>query len=120
MTRLLLALGSYAALLLVSIWWLGTEALSDSPWRIVVALLPVPAAAWALWDFVERVRSLDELLRRIHLEALAIGFGGTLLVVFSWGFLEGVGIEPLSGFVVFGILMVLYGLGLLWAQRRYR
>lgn len=117
--RFVLSFGAYVVLLLGSIWLLGTDALADSPWRPVVALLPVPAAAVMLGFFVERVRSLDELLRRQHLEALAVAFGGTLLVVFSWGFLEGVGVARLSGFVVFGVLMGLYLVGLFWSHRRY-
>lgn len=117
--RFVAGLTAYVALLFGSIWLLGTEAMAGSPWRPIVALLPVPAAASILAMFVMQVGSLDELQRRIHLEALAVAFGGTLLTVFSWGFLEGVDVARLSGFVVFGILMGLYLLGLLWAHRRY-
>jgi hypothetical protein len=49
-----------------------------------------------------------------------VSFLGTALVVFSWGLLEGIGFERLSGFAVFGVLVALYLGGLLWAQRRYR
>ena len=44
----------------------------------------------------------------------------TLLVTFTWGFLEGVGIERLGGFTLFGILVALYLAGLAWASTRYR
>jgi hypothetical protein len=118
-TRFVIGLAAYVVLLLGSIWVLGMESMDGSRWRPAVALLPVPAAGFLLASFVRQVGSLDELMRRIHLEALAVAFAGTLLTVFPWGFLEGVGVDPLSGFVVFGILMALYLLGLLWAHRRY-
>jgi hypothetical protein len=45
------------------------------PWlRIVVALAPIPIFAWFLSRFRAAVRSLDELERRIHLEAMAVAF----------------------------------------------
>ena len=111
---------AYSILLFGSIWLLGTDLLQGSPWRFVVALQPVPAAIGVLVLFVRRVGELDELLRLQHLQALAVAFGGTVLVTFSWGFLEGVGVPPLSGFVVYGVLMVLYLIGLARARSRYR
>jgi hypothetical protein len=48
---------------------------SDQTWlRIVVALAPIPVFAWFLVQFIRTIRSLDELERRIHLEAMAIAF----------------------------------------------
>lgn len=42
--------------------------------RVVVALLPIPIFAWFLVAFIGTIRRMDELERRIHLEALAIAF----------------------------------------------
>ncbi len=62
----------------------------------------------------------DELEQRTRLSGLAVSVLGTLLVTFSWGLLEGLGFERLSGFVVFGVLITLYVAGLAWATHRYR
>jgi hypothetical protein len=45
------------------------------PWaRVMIALAPVPIFAWFLVSFIGTLRSLDELERRIHLEAMAVAF----------------------------------------------
>ena len=49
--------------------------------RVTVALAPIPIFAWFLASFIGTIRSLDELERRIHLEAMAIAFPlGVLLL----------------------------------------
>jgi hypothetical protein len=113
------ALAVYGALLLLARGLLGNGGFSG-PAEVLIALLPVPAAVAALIVIISQVRSLDELQQRIRLVALAVSFSGTLLITFSWGFLEGVGIEPLGGFAVFGILVALYLAGIAWAGTRYR
>jgi hypothetical protein len=113
------ALGAYAALLALSVVLLSGDRM-DGQWRTVVALLPVPAAAVIVLIATSAFLASDELEQRTRLIGLALSFVGTLLLTLSWGFLEGVGFEPLSGFVVFGVLVALYVIGLAFAQRRYR
>lgn len=114
------ALAAYAALLVASIVLLSGEGIGEGPWRIVLALLPVPAAIVIVLVATTAFLASDELEQRTRLIGLALSFVGTLLLTLSWGFLEGVGIERLSGFVVFGVLVALYLLGSAFAQRRYR
>jgi hypothetical protein len=110
----------YATLLVVSISVLSADPGLAAPVRALVALMPVPAAVAIILVAIGEFLASDELQQRIQLVALAVAFLGTLLVCFSWGFLEGIGFERLSGFVVFGMLGAFYGAGLLAAQRRYR
>ena len=42
--------------------------------RVSVALAPIPIFAWFMVSFIGSIRGMDELERRIHLEALAIAF----------------------------------------------
>jgi hypothetical protein len=109
----------YAALLVVSISALSSEPALADPVRALVALMPVPAAAFIVLLAIGEFLASDELEQRKQLVGLALAFLGTLLVTFSWGFLEGVGFERLTGFVTFGMLMAFYGVGLLIARRRY-
>ena len=113
------ALVLYGALLLLARGLLAGNGFSG-PAQVLIALLPVPAGVALLVIAIAQFGSHDELEQRIRLMALAISFCGTLLVTFTWGFLEGVGIERLGGFTVFGILVALYLAGLAWASTRYR
>ena len=50
--------------------------------KVSAALFPVPIFALFLWSYVLMVRAMDELERRIHLEALAIAYSlATLLLM---------------------------------------
>lgn len=91
--------------------------------RITTALLPVLPFAWMLWIIVRTVRGLDELEQRIQLEALAVAFPLTLILLMTLGLLElAVTLPPedLSYRHVWAMLPVMYVLGLALARRRYR
>ena len=90
------------------------------PWRDLVALSPMLPAAATAWIVLRELRRMDELQRRIQLEALGFSFAGTAILTFSYGFLEGLGYPRLSMFSVWPILAVLWGVGLALARRRYR
>ena len=92
----------------------------DASWRIPVALSPMAPALCILWAVIRGIAEMDELQRRIQLEGLAFGFGGTAIVTLSYGFLQNVGFPPLSMFVVWPVMAVLWILGLRLATRRYR
>jgi hypothetical protein len=109
----------YGAMLVGSIELL-TRVDVARPWRDLIALSPmVPAAAMA-WIVLRELRRMDELQRRIQLEALGFSFAGTAILTFSYGFLEGLGYPRLSMFTVWPILAVLWAVGLAVARRRYQ
>ena len=113
------ALFAYAGLLLFSRALLAGGSFAG-PVEAAIALLPVPAGVALLVIAIREFVSEDELEQRIRLMALAVSFGGTVLVAVSWGFLEGVGFERLSGFAWLAILVAFYVAGLAWARARYR
>ncbi len=113
------ALVAYAALLLLSRALLVDDSVAG-PIDVLIALLPVPAGVALLVIAIREFVSQDELEQRIRLLALAVSFCGTVLVAVSWGFLEGVGFERLSGFAWLGVLVALYGVGVIWARAHYR
>lgn len=117
---MLWSLAGYVVLLGGSAWLLSGDALSGSPWRYAVALLPVPAAVGIAAAAIVRYRRMDEVLQRMHTTALTVAFVSTVLVAFVWGFLEGVGLPRLGGFGAFGVLVGSYVLTLLWTRSRYR
>ena len=90
------------------------------PWRDLLALSPMIPAAAVAWIVLRELRRMDELQRRIQLEALGFSFAGTAILTFSYGFLEGLGYPRLSMFTVWPMLAVLWAVGLALARRRYQ
>jgi hypothetical protein len=114
------AMITYGVVLVVSVLILKSTTDPDAPWRIPVALTPVVPALFGMGAFVRYMGSMDELQRRIQLEAIAFSFGGTAALTFGYGFLEGVGFPSLNWTFVFPLMMVLWGIGVAIAGRRYK
>jgi hypothetical protein len=91
--------------------------------RLAIALTPVPVFAWVLWNVSKGVQAMDELERRIQLEALAFAFPMTLLLIMTLGLIQiAVGLNPddWSYRHIWPTLFVFYFLGLTFARRRYQ
>ena len=90
--------------------------------RLAVALLPViPFALW-IWQVIKACRSLDELQRQIHLEALAVAFPIAMVVFMTLGLVEvAIGLNPADWSYkhTWFFLPLLYFAGLTIARRRY-
>ena len=113
------ALAVYGAMLFGSIELLSHADVAR-PWRDVIALSPMLPAAAMAWVILRELRRMDELQRRIQLEALGFSFAGTAVLTFSYGFLEGLGFPRLSMFTVWPLLAALWIVGLVLARRRYQ
>jgi hypothetical protein len=83
------------------------------------ALLPMVPGAGVCWAVLRQLRRMDELQRRLQLEALACAFAGTALITFSYGFLENVGFPRVSMFTVWPLMGTLWIGGLYFCRRRY-
>lgn len=119
---LVLAALAWAALFLGSVWLLKNVQLPTSA-RLGLALLPAIPFAVFLVAFINHLRRLDEMQRRIHLEALAIAFPLAVLLLMTLGSLERAGLITVEGRFfrdLWGFLPVLYAIGLAIACRRYR
>ena len=90
-----------------------------APWRWVAVLAPMVPAAFAARAVVRGLRRMDELQRRIQLEALAFAFAIGSFLTMSIGFLQLVGLPTLSWVFAWPILAVLWAVGAAWAQHRY-
>jgi hypothetical protein len=90
--------------------------------RAAVAIVPVPAFAWVLWNVSRGIARMDELQRRMQLEALAFAFPLTLLMLMALGLLElAVGLNPndWSYRHVWPFVFLFYVAGLVRAKRQY-
>lgn len=128
------SLGRWAWLLLPAaflLWFVSyfcargmLEHRGTAPWlRVTVALIPVLPFALFLLLFIRGIREMDELQRRIHLEALAVAFPLTMLLLQTLGLLERaipLPFEDWSYAHVWAYLPLFYFLGLALATRRYQ
>jgi hypothetical protein len=91
-------------------------------WDIAVASIPLVTFFWFAYEVQRVLRHIDELQRRIHLEALAMAFLLVLLCLMGIGLLE----ETPKGRIVLPFrdlwfaLLPLYGVCYLAARRHYR
>ena len=91
--------------------------------RIAVALIPIPFFVGFLWLWMKGVGTMDELERRIQLEALALAFPLMAVMLMTLGLLDvAVGLNPddWSFRHVWLMMPVLYYFSLWRAKRRYQ
>jgi hypothetical protein len=86
----------------------------------LVALLPMLPAGVAVLLLSRAVKDLDELQRRIQLEALAFSLGGVVLFCLTLGMLALAGLEAPNWAWVAGLAATLWGFGQWLAARRYQ
>lgn len=87
--------------------------------RMALALTPMLGALAAAWAVMRQIWRLDEMQRRIQLDAIAISFLITALGTFGWGFAEEAGAPHLPTFAIWPIMAIAWLGGLFIARRRY-
>jgi hypothetical protein len=90
------------------------------PVTVLIALLPVPAYFWLVFSIIQGVRAMDEMQRRIQLEAVAMGVVGTTLVSITYGWLQKAGAPPVNWAFVPIVTLVWYMIGYFIGARHYR
>jgi hypothetical protein len=113
-----LSLLAYMMLLIGSVTVLRGN--PGASWRYEVAVVPVLPAALVVFLFVRRLAQTDELQKRIQTEAFGFALGGTALLTFTYGFLEGVGMPHLNWTFVLPLIAILWGVGTAIFTFRYR
>lgn len=112
------SMAAYTVMVPLSIWLLrGRE---HTVWGYVIAFLPIIPSGFALWAFLRYFRGLDELQRRIQLEAVAFSFLGTCLITLTWAFQQNAGLPRFDVSWVAPLLIFLWGIGVGIAKRRYQ
>jgi len=109
----------YAVVLLISVF-LTKHSPSSAWWRIPLALVPLIPVFFALQTFLRFFSHLDELQRRIQLEAFALSFGVTCVVTWSYGLLEYIGFPGVSWIWIPPFMIILWRIGVAIASRRYQ
>lgn len=76
--------------------------------KVLLAIVPLLALAWALVELVRHVSGLDEMQRRQHFESAGVAGLLTTCAVFSWSFMELAGLPPLPAMVVLPVFCLVY------------
>lgn len=108
----------YVALVYASVHALQRK--PAAPWKYVIAVLPMLPVLLMPLFFVQLLRSLDELQRKIQLEALGFAFAASALLTLTYGFLENAGLPDVNWVWVWPIMGGFWILGLFGARWRYR
>lgn len=116
--ELIACIAFYTLVLIGSIWL--AKRIDEGSLRTLIVLLPVLPAMGLIWVVLRYLRRLDDYLRQMCLEILAMAGGFTALLAFSYGFLEGLGFPRLSGFIYYGVFMSSWLLLSLWRNFRER
>ena len=113
------AMVAYAVVLIASVTAIQSFRLAGAA-RALVGIAPIVPTIFALLSFVRFLGRMDELQRRIQLEALGFGFGATAILTFAYGFLELAGFPRISLIWILPLMVVLWGIGGAVASWRYR
>ena len=112
---LLVAATDIATSLLLARMELGQTA------RVAIALLPIPANVWLIAIILRSLRRLDEFLKRIQFEAVAVAFLATGMAALTYGQLQTAHVVgSLNGGTIWAFMLVSYVLGYAVAARHYR
>lgn len=85
------------------------QANPTAEWRYEIAVLPVIPASLVIFLTVRVLARLDEVQKRIQMQALGFSFVTTALLTFAYGFLESAGMPDLN------MTFVLPAMAVLWA-----
>ena len=123
---------SWAILITSIVLFLGTFAVArgllkqtdlSQTVRVILALLPIGPFAWMLWKFISGITSLDELQKKIQLEALAIAYPVMMVFLMTLGLLDiavGLSYENFGLKHLWYYMPIFYFLGVFIATRRYQ
>lgn len=96
------ALVAYMAILFSAIY-VGKR-MDEGVLRTLVLVSPMIGFMLAVWAIARHIRRIDEYMRLLVLEGLAIAAGVTAGLTFTYGFLEGAGYPKLSMFTVWPVM----------------
>jgi L-asparagine transporter-like permease len=119
-TTVLVAVIAMILSVIVVSWLLETQELGPAL-RLALVLAIVTVWIFTLISYFRLIQQLDELQKRIHLEALAFAFSGQAVAIIACEYLRKAGfITALKPDYVLTMMMILWPLGFVIAWRRYR
>ena len=84
-----------------------------------LAMLPNVLGVMSIAQYIRFLRNADELLRKIQIEGLAIGFGAGAIFMLGYGLLELLGARPLNTADPMAVMFMFWAIGQWLGIRRY-
>lgn len=116
---LIWAMTAYILILIVSLTTLRQFEFSKTL-QILISLSPAIPVAFVILAIMRMLMDSDELQQRIQLSATAFSAALTGFITFSYGFLENIGFPKFSTFLVFPMLILIWGISLGYFTRKYQ
>ena len=116
--KLLLAMALYMASIMLMVKMRGDYA--GTLWYWSLTILPLLPMAYAIRHVFITVLNMDEMMRRIHMEAIVFSAFVTGFITFSWDLMSNAGLPDFKAVWVMPMLMVGYTVGLIWRKRSYQ
>lgn len=95
------------------------NAYAGNPWYWILTILPILPMGYAVAISFNHVISMDEMMKRIHMEAIVFSSIATGFITFSWSLMSNAGLPELNAVWVLPMLSVGYVFGLVWRKRHY-
>jgi hypothetical protein len=108
-------------IVMLTVWPL-VRTTDDRMLRALIAMVPVIPIAFVIRAITRQVLSADEMMQRLHLEALAISAGVVAVASLVGGFLAAADVIALNGSILLWVFPALggtFGLARGLANRRY-
>ena len=115
---LLIPLILYLGFLAIAVNWVPV--MEPSTWRYIIALLPMIPGIFLAFGILRIASKIDEMERRILLEAVAFSFILTFILLLSFALLGLVGVQQPNTIMITFIMCMLLIIGKLWGNWRYR
>jgi hypothetical protein len=119
--QIAVTMGAYVLVMLV--WKRLLDAVDPTWLKVFIALFPAALVCWVMRAFVQYVRDLDEMQRRIELESGAIAALLVSAVYLAAGFLQSAKLIHVAAgpalIFVFPAMCLLYGVSKIFVSRRY-
>ncbi len=116
--RILISGLLFMIILLAAIWMLNNEV--GQEYQLLIALAPSISGVLFALSIGSAIAQLDELQRRIQLEAIGIAFGGSIVISLSYALLVAAGFPQVSWMFVPLMMIMLWSVGKLWTMWKYR
>ena len=112
---------AYVATIIGTRWLLHGPMRTASPGvQHVVALLPLVPILLTFGAIVRYMLGVDELIRRVHVNALALAGGVTALLAAAYGLIEGDAVPKLSAWWTYATFMTAWLIASFFVRRRYQ
>jgi hypothetical protein len=116
-----ISMSAYVATIAISRRLLHGPMSTASPsWQYALALLPLVPILLIFAAIVRYMLGVDEMIRRVHVNALALAGGATALLAAAYGLIEGDLVPKLSAWWTYGTFMMAWLIATFFVRRRYQ